>query len=88
MNQPRESSEASIVRLHIVQHAVDIGWTPISPDLAKEMRGGTAGMLFRDELAAKLSEFNPWMSHDAIQSIVETLDALPPTIEGNRDLLS
>ena len=45
-------------------------------------------MLFRDELAAKLATFNPWMSSDAIRSVIETLDAFPPTIEGNRDMLA
>jgi len=43
---------------------------------------------FRDVLEAKLSAFNPWMSADAVRSVVETLDALPATIEGNRELLA
>ncbi len=80
-------SEAGTVQFPMVKHAAEIGWTAINPDIAKQKRGGEAGMLFRDELEAKLAEFNPWLSADAVRSIIETLDALPPTIEGNRELL-
>ena len=81
-------SEAGTVQFPMVKHAVEIGWKPLTPDAAKEKRGGDAGMLFRDELAAKLAAFNPWMSAEAIRSVIETLDAIPPTIEGNRDMLA
>ena len=50
----------------------EIGWTPLNPDVAKQKRGGEAGMLLRDELEAKLPEFNPWLSGDAVRSIIET----------------
>jgi type I restriction enzyme R subunit len=81
-------SEAGTVQYPMVKHAVEIGWTPLTPDIAKQKRGGEAGMLLRDELEAKLAQFNGWMSKDAIRSVIETLDALPPTIEGNREMLS
>jgi type I restriction enzyme, R subunit len=81
-------SEAGSAQFPMVRHAAEIGWTPIPPDLAKQKRGGEAGMLFRDELAAKLREFNPWLGADAVRSVIETLDAIPATIEGNRDMLS
>jgi type I restriction enzyme R subunit len=81
-------SEAGTVQFPMVKHAVEIGWTPLTPEVAKEKRGGDAEMLFRDELAAKLMAFNPWMSSDAIRSVIETLDAIPPTIDGNRDMLA
>jgi type I restriction enzyme, R subunit len=81
-------SEAGTVQFPMVRHAVEIGWTPLTSELALERRGGNAGMLFGDELAAKLAAFNPWMSKEAIRSVIETLDAIPPTIEGNRDMLS
>ena len=45
-------------------------------------------MLLRDELEAKLAEFNPWLTSDAMHAIIETLDAMPPTIEGNREMLA
>jgi type I restriction enzyme, R subunit len=81
-------SEAGTVQFPMLKHAAEIGWTPIAPEVAKQKRGGEAGMLLRDELEAKLAEFNPWLTADAVRSIIETLDAIPATIEGNRDMLS
>jgi type I restriction enzyme R subunit len=81
-------SEAGTVQFPMVKHAVEIGWEPLTPEAARQMRGGDTGMLFRDELAAKLAGFNPWMPADAVRSVIETLDAIPPTIEGNREILS
>lgn len=80
-------SEAGTVQFPMVKHAVEIGWTSITPEDARTKRGGEAGTFFRDVLEAKLTAFNPWMSADAVRSVVETLDALPATIEGNRELL-
>lgn len=81
-------SEAGTVQFPMVKHAGEIGWTPLTPELAKEKRGGDSEMLFRDELAAKLAEFNPWLSADGVRSVIETLDAIPATVEGNRDMLA
>ena len=81
-------SEAGTVQFPMVKHAVEIGWTPIDPDDARQKRGGDSGMLFRDELAAKLAKFNSWLKPDAVRSIIETIDAIPATIEGNRDVLA
>lgn len=81
-------SEAGTVQFPMVKHAVEIGWEPVTKEDALTRRGGEAGTFFRDVLEAKLAEFNPWLASDAIRSIVETLDALPPTIEGNREMLS
>ncbi len=55
---------------------------------ARTKRDGEAGTFFRDVLETKLAAFNPWMSTDIVRSVVETLDALPATIEGNRELLA
>src|SRR5712664_1352656 len=80
-------SEAGTVQFPMVKHAAEIGWTPLAPEVAKQKRGGEAGMLLRDELEAKLSEFNLWLSAGALRSIVETLDAIPATVDGNREML-
>ena len=45
-------------------------------------------MLFRGDIRAALGRFNPWMTEDAVRSAIERLDALPPTIEGNREMLA
>ena len=80
-------SEAGSVQFPMVAHAAAIGWTAIPPEVAKQKRGGEAGMLFRDELEAVLARFNPWLSSDAIRQLIEKLEAVPPTVEGNRELL-
>lgn len=81
-------SEAGTVQFPMVNHAVGIGWTPITPEVAKQKRGGEAGMMLRDEVEAALAKFNPWMTADAIRQVIEKLEAIPPTIEGNRDMLA
>ncbi len=88
MSTPIKISEAGTVQFPMVKHAVEIGWAPLAPEIAKQKRGGEAGMLLRDELEAKLALFNAWMSKDDIRQVIEKLDALPPTIEGNREMLS
>lgn len=81
-------SEAGTVQFPMVKHAAEIGWTPISPEDARAKRGGDAGTFFRDVLETRLTELNHWMSADAVRSLVETLDALPASIDGNRELLA
>lgn len=81
-------SEAGTVQFPMVNHAADIGWTVITPEVAKQKRGGEAGMILRDELEAALVKFNPWMTADAIRQVIEKVEAIPPTIEGNRDMLA
>lgn len=80
--------EANTVQLPMVTHAIEIGWIPLAPEEAKQKRGGEAGMLLRDELSVKLAAFNTWLTPDGVRSIVETLDAIPATVEGNRDMLA
>lgn len=81
-------SEAGSVQFPMVDHAVNIGWMPITPRVAKEKRCGEAGMLFRDEVAGALGRFNPWMSQESIRQVIERLEAIPSTIDGNRELLA
>ena len=71
----------------MVRHAAEVGWTPLPPDGALAMRGGEAGLLFQSEIAGVLRRFNAWMTDDAVRSVVENLQALPSTIEGNRQML-
>ena len=80
-------TEAASVQFPMVAHAAEIGWTSLSPDDAKAKRGGEDGMLFRQDLRAKLREFNSWLTDDAARQIVEKLEALRPNIEGNREML-
>jgi type I restriction enzyme R subunit len=81
-------SEAGTVQFPMVRHATEIGWKTLTPTEALVRRGGEAGSFLRELLEQKVREFNPWLTPDAVRSIVETLDALPPTIDGNREMLS
>ena len=81
-------TEAGSVQFPMVRHAAEIGWTRLSPGDALAMRGGEAGLLFRGVLEEALRRFNPWLTDDAVRSVVENLQALPPTIEGNRKMLA
>ena len=80
-------TEAGSVQFPMVAHAAEIGWIPVPPDLAKKLRGGEDATLFRDVVRAELREFNPWLNDDAIRQIVEKLEAVRPSIEGNREML-
>ena len=80
-------TEANSVQMPMVRHAAEVGWTPVPPQDALARRGGQSGLLFRGELEEALRRFNPWLSDDAVKSVIERLEALPPTIEGNRQML-
>ena len=81
-------TEAGSVQFPMVAHAASIGWTPITPEIAKVKRGGETGMMLRDQLEEALRKLNPWMSPDVIRQVIEKMEAIPPTIDGNREMLS
>ena len=80
-------TEASIAQFPMVCHAAEVGWEPLPPTDATQKRGGDAGMLFRDDLEEVIRRFNPWIG-DAARTTVEKLEALPATIDGNREMLA
>lgn len=80
-------SEAGSVQFPMVEHATEIGWEKLSPAEALSRRGDESAGLFRGLLEQKILAFNPWLSADQARAIVETFDALPATIEGNRERL-
>ena len=45
-------------------------------------------MLFHDEVEAALHRCNPWLGDEAVRAAVERIEALPATIEGNREMLA
>ena len=81
-------TEAAVAQFPMVHHAQEVGWTPLDPRTATAKRGGRTGAFFRDELEDALRRFNDWLTDDAVRSIVETIEATPPTIEGNRQMLA
>ena len=80
-------SEATSAQFPMVKHAAEVGWKPLTPDEALRKRRGRANMLFPEVLRAKVQEFNPWLTEDQSRSVVEAIEALPATIEGNRQVL-
>ncbi|MBO9643406.1 MAG: HsdR family type I site-specific deoxyribonuclease [Pseudacidovorax sp.] len=80
--------EAGSVQFPMVDHAVEVGWTPLKPGDALYRRGGEAGGFLCGELTHKLREFNPWLNDEGVRGVIDALEALPPTIEGNRQLLA
>ncbi len=81
-------TESATVQMPMIRHAAEVGWVPVPPKDAVALRGGTAGLLFRGELEAALGRFNPWLTGDAVRGVIERLESLPPTIEGNRETLA
>jgi len=81
-------SEAGSVQFPMVDHAAEIGWEPLTPLEALFRRGDESASLFRGLLEQKLLALNPWLRPDQARSIVETFDALPASIEGNRERLA
>lgn len=80
-------SEAKSVQFPMVKHASAVGWEQLTPESAEGMRRGRANMLFPEVLEDKLREFNPWLTEDQGRAIVESIEALPATIDGNREVL-
>jgi type I restriction enzyme R subunit len=82
--------EPGTVQFPMVDHAVEIGWKPLTPQDAVYQRGGEDGVFLHGVLARKLREFNPWLTEDAARAIVEKLEAeaARATIEANRELLA
>lgn len=84
----RQIGEAAVAQFPMVRHAQEVGWTPLEPNVATAKRGGRDRAFFRGELEAAIRRFNPWLAPDAGRSVVERIEAIPPTIEGNREVLA
>ncbi|WP_255784584.1 type I restriction endonuclease subunit R [Mycobacteroides abscessus] len=81
-------NEGYTVQFPMVKHAREVGWAVMPPEDAEAKRLGRSNMLFRDALEAKLREFNAWLSEEQARAVVDTIEALPANIEGNREVLS
>jgi type I restriction enzyme R subunit len=84
----RLATEAATVQFPLVDHAVATGWKPVSKDAALGRRRGEGGLFFYDELEAALLRLNPGIvTPEDVPGIVQRLESLPNTIEGNREVL-
>jgi type I restriction enzyme R subunit len=80
--------EAATVQFPLVRHAVDAGWTFVSEVEALARRGGEGGLFFHGELRAALLRLNPGVvTEENVAAVIAEIEAAPPTIEGNKQLL-
>lgn len=80
--------EASTVQYPLVRHAVDVGWEFVSDTDALAKRRGEEGLFFYDELAAAMLRLNPGVvTAENVAAVITAMEAVPPTMEGNRQLL-
>jgi len=80
--------EASSVQFPLVRHAVDAGWDFVSETDALAFRRGEEGLFFYPHLEAALLRLNPGVvTSDNVASVIASIEAVPPTMEGNRHLL-
>lgn len=82
------ANEAATVQYTLVKHAAEIGWTVVSQEEALHRRGGEAGLFFYKDLEAALIRLNPGLiTAENAQSLIQRMEAVPKTIEGNREIL-
>lgn len=80
--------ESTTVQFPLVGHAATVGWEKVSPEAALGKRRGEGGLFFYDELEAALLRLNPGVvSPTDVSGIVQRLESLPNTVEGNREVL-
>lgn len=81
-------TELVSVQIPLVRHAEAVGWVVVSPETSLGKRGGVAGLFHYPELEAALLRLNPGVvTSDNVQSVIQQLDALPASMQGNREML-
>lgn len=82
------ANEAGTVQFTLVKHASEIGWSVVSDTEALSRRGGEAGLFFYKEMEAAIMRLNPGViTPENVHTVIARLEALPPSIEGNREIL-
>ena len=82
------ANEAGTVQFPLIKHAAAVGWTIVSDAEALRWRGGEAGLFFYKELEDALLRLNPdIVTPDNARSIIQRMESVPNTIEGNREIL-
>lgn len=82
------ATEAGSVQFPLVKHANAVGWDVISDTAALALRRDEGGSFFYDVLRERLLRLNPGIvSEDNVAGIIQRMEAAPPTIEGNREML-
>lgn len=85
---PKLAVESATVQFPLVDRAVAVDWQSVTDAAALGNRRGEGGLYFYDELEAALLRLNPGIVTPAdVPGIVQRLESLPNTIEGNREVL-
>jgi type I restriction enzyme R subunit len=81
-------TEAASAQGPLIQHAVSMGWEILAPAEALQKRGGEAGLFFYRELQESLLRLNPGLvTPENVGGIIQRMESVPSTIEGNREIL-
>ncbi len=78
------ATEGGAVQNPFIRYAIEAGWTYVSPDQAREMRGGTDGLLFKDVFLERVQALNAGVVDIAkAQDIAARLGRVRANLEGN-----
>jgi len=81
-------TERATVQDPLARYAAAVGWAAVSADEALALRGGEAGLLFRQVLADRLLELNPNVLTAArAVEVISRIENARHSIEGNEEIL-
>ena len=81
-------SERGAVQNPILRYAQEAGWRYLSPDEARRLRRGEAGVLLHDTFVERLCALNPEVvTREIAEDVAGRLAGVRPTIEGNLEAL-
>ena len=81
-------TERATVQDPLARYAVEAGWMAVGADEALSLRGGEAGLLFRQTLADRLLALNPDVLTAAnVIDVVGRIENVRSSIEGNEEVL-
>jgi type I restriction enzyme R subunit len=85
----RRFTERATVQDPLARYAAAVGWAPVPSEEALALRGGEAGLLFRQVLADRLMELNPGVLTTATAvDVISRMENARSSIEGNEEILS
>lgn len=89
MKTSKLASELGTVQWPLIKHAKAIGWTYVNETDALGLRRGEGGRFFYEELTERLLRLNPGLvTTDNVGSLIQSLESVPDTMEGNREILA
>jgi type I restriction enzyme R subunit len=81
-------AELNTVQLPLLRHAEAVGWECVSKDASIGKRRGVEGLFHYAELKTALLSLNSGVvTEENVQAIIQELEALAPTLTGNREML-